>query len=61
MTLTVIDDGQGFEVPPRPGELALLGHFGLLGLHERAELAGANLEITSSPGQGTVVTIRREG
>ena len=55
--LTLIDDGCGFEVPESPGEFAPSGHFGLLGLHERAELIGANLEIHSSPGEGTRLTV----
>jgi len=55
--LTLTDDGCGFEVPESPGEFAPSGHYGLLGLHERAELIGANLEIHSSPGKGTRLII----
>lgn len=51
--LEVIDDGKGFLVPKSPAEFAPKGHYGLLGLNERAELIGARLEIESSPGQGT--------
>jgi two-component system sensor histidine kinase UhpB len=51
--LTIEDDGVGFEVPESPAEFAPGGHFGLLGMHERAELVGARLEIESAPGQGT--------
>lgn len=56
-TLTVLDDGCGFVIPQSPAEFAPKGHFGLLGLHERAELIGANLNIYSSPGQGTRVVV----
>ena len=49
----VVDDGRGFEVPDSPAEFAPSGHFGLLGLHERAELIGADLEIHSSHEGGT--------
>jgi len=56
VTLQVSDDGKGFEVPKSPAEFAPSGHFGLLGLHERAELIGADLEIRSSSGQGTRLT-----
>jgi signal transduction histidine kinase len=38
-------------------ELAPQGHFGLLGLHERAELIGGVLEIQSAPGKGTRIGI----
>jgi len=51
--LEIFDDGKGFEVPKTPAEFAPQGHFGLLGLYERAELIGAHLEIKSSTGKGT--------
>ena len=57
VTLQVSDDGIGFDVPKSPAEFAPSGHFGLLGLHERAELIGADLEIRSSTGQGTCLTV----
>ena len=57
VTLQVTDDGKGFEVPKSPAEFAPSGHFGFLGLHERAELIGAQLEIHSSPSQGSRVTV----
>jgi len=56
--LTIRDNGCGFRVPENPGEFAPAGHFGLLGLHERAELIGAQLSLESSPGNGTSVRIR---
>lgn len=57
VTLLVSDNGSGFDVPNSPAEFAPSGHFGLLGLHERAELIGADLEIRSSSGQGTCLTV----
>ena len=51
------DDGIGFHVPTNPSEFAAGGHFGLLGMNERADLIGARLEIHSSPGKGTHVRI----
>ncbi len=56
--LTISDNGCGFQVPASPAELAPAGHFGLLGLHERAELIGAHLDIQSSPGHGTLVIVQ---
>ena len=56
-TLTISDDGQGFVIPESPAEFAPSGHYGLLGLHERAELIGANLEIYSDAGHGTRLVI----
>jgi signal transduction histidine kinase len=57
VALEVSDNGQGFEVPRSPAEFAPSGHFGLLGLHERAELIGARLEIRSAPGKGTCIQV----
>ncbi len=51
--LEVSDNGSGFIVPKSPTELAPNGHFGLLGIHERADLIGARLEIESTLGKGT--------
>lgn len=57
LVVAVRDDGLGFAVPQRPGDLAELGHFGLMGMHERAELVGARLAIEASPGAGTSVRV----
>lgn len=57
LTLLVEDNGKGFEIPKSPAEFAPSGHFGLLGMYERAELIGAKLEILSSPGNGSRITI----
>lgn len=55
--LAITDDGRGFEVPESPAEFAPHGHFGLLGMHERADLIGASLEIESGPALGTSIQI----
>lgn len=54
----IMDDGSGFLVPNSPTEFAPNGHFGLLGVHERADLIGARLEIESALGKGTRLTVR---
>jgi signal transduction histidine kinase len=51
--LTIQDDGLGFNVPESPAEFAPNGHFGLLGINERAELINSRLEIRSKIGEGT--------
>jgi signal transduction histidine kinase len=58
VTLEVSDDGIGFAVPKIPTDFAPDGHFGLLGIRERAELIGARLEVESSPGRGTKLRVR---
>ncbi len=54
--LEISDNGKGFTPPRSPAEFAPAGHFGLLGMHERAELIGGKLSIMSSE-QGTVIRV----
>jgi signal transduction histidine kinase len=56
-TLSIHDDGRGFTVPDSPAVMADNGHFGLLGIQERAELMGARLLIESATGEGTTLTV----
>lgn len=55
--LTVKDNGCGFIVPESPAEMAATGHFGLLGIQERAELIRAQVMLKSTPGTGTILTV----
>lgn len=56
ITLVVGDDGRGFTPPEQPADLTRGGHFGLMGMRERAMLYGGRLNIASAPGQGATVT-----
>jgi signal transduction histidine kinase len=60
LTAAVEDDGVGFDP-----EAAGAGRLGLVGIRERAALAGGELDIESTPGAGTTVLarlpVRREG
>ena len=56
-TLTVQDDGIGFD----PTKTATVGHYGLFGMQERADLAGGSLSVDSRPGQGTTIRFAIEG
>src|SRR6185436_8585064 len=47
------DNGVGFDTSAPGPE----GHFGLSMMRERALVAGGTYEITSSPGQGTTVSV----
>ncbi len=51
--LVIQDDGIGFDAM----STVSAGHFGLMGLRERAELAGGKLNIISEKGQGTQVVL----
>ena len=55
LEITVQDDGQGFD--PASSELHT-GHYGLLGLRERAHLVGGSLSLSSTPGAGTTLRFR---
>lgn len=48
--IEVRDDGVGFDPQNLPS-----GHYGLLGMRERARLAGGRLDVTSKMGEGTTV------
>lgn len=48
---TVTDDGDGFETRD------ISVGFGLIGMRERAELVGGTLEVSSSPGAGSRITL----
>jgi signal transduction histidine kinase len=52
-TLTIQDDGMGFDMKSDVSS----GHFGLVGMHERAELAGGKLKIESEKGKGTKIVL----
>jgi PAS domain S-box-containing protein len=53
--LVVEDDGIGF---CESGFSNALGSLGLLGMKERAQFCGGDVQISSSPGNGTTVTVR---
>ncbi len=53
-TLIIQDDGIGFDVHSREPT----GHFGLVGMRERAELVGGRLTIESEKGKGTKVVLK---
>jgi signal transduction histidine kinase len=61
LRLRVRDDGCGFD----PGGLdgAMDGHFGLMGIRDRAKSMGGSLTLNSKPGHGTeiIVTVRLNG
>jgi signal transduction histidine kinase len=53
--LRVVDNGRGFE--ERDAFSAAGGHFGLLGMRERAQRLGGELRLASHPGEGTEVEV----
>lgn len=51
--LTIQDDGIGFDIKSKEP----VGHFGLIGMKERAEISGGNLKIESQKDKGTKVVL----
>jgi signal transduction histidine kinase/streptogramin lyase len=54
LQLTVKDDGAGFS---RENGNVRPGHYGLIGMKERAAQIGAQLSLASEPGRGTTVSV----
>ncbi len=53
--LRIVDNGRGFD---QQGVFSSLGgHFGLIGMRERAERLGGELRLASHPGEGTEVEV----
>jgi signal transduction histidine kinase len=53
VTVRIGDDGSGFDPAAVPAR-----RFGVVGMRERAEQLGGSLDVASTPGQGTLVTLR---
>jgi two-component system, NarL family, sensor histidine kinase UhpB len=56
-TLTVSDDGEGFDPDPSGAAVRRGRGLGLRGMAERARLAGGELDVRSARGGGTTVTL----
>jgi len=57
VTLSVSDDGRGFEFPPTLNHFASQGKLGLAGISARAQMIGGTHLIESKPGKGTLITV----
>jgi signal transduction histidine kinase len=56
LTLSIQDDGQGFEPPENPQDYTEAGHYGIVGMRERVLLLNGRLEISAAAGGGTRIT-----
>jgi len=56
-TVSIRDNGVGFESPEEITALSRSGKLGLVGMQERVRLLGGVLEIKSEPGKGTSVIV----
>jgi PAS domain S-box-containing protein len=57
LTMTIADNGKGFELPPSTTHLAESGKLGIIGMQERARLLGGTLDVHSELGAGTSVVV----
>lgn len=57
LTITIQDDGKGFEQSSAENVKSKPGGFGLLGIAERVRMLGGTHSIKSEPGKGTVINI----
>jgi len=55
--LVIEDNGIGFDPAEKPDPTANGHGMGLIGMQERADVLGADLEIDSQPGAGTTVFV----
>ena len=55
VVVTVEDDGKGFDVEETFRGAEERGHFGVVGMRERAEAAGGHIVVRSEPGKGSIV------
>ena len=55
VVVTVEDDGKGFDVDETFRGAEERGHFGVVGMRERAEAASGHLVVRSEPGKGSIV------
>jgi signal transduction histidine kinase/streptogramin lyase len=55
LCLRVKDDGEGFD--PSAALSILAGHYGILGMRERAERLGGKFDLESGPGAGTLLEV----
>jgi signal transduction histidine kinase/HAMP domain-containing protein len=58
LAMVIEDDGVGFDAAAVLTESDPIRHLGLDGMRERADLAGGNLWVESSPGAGTTIHVR---
>jgi PAS domain S-box-containing protein len=59
--ITVSDNGKGFVLAGKVGELAKQGKLGLVGMQERVQLIGGTISVESEPDKGTTIIVEAPG
>lgn len=57
VSVTIADDGRGFDPSARLDAAVEIGRLGLVGMSERVRLLGGLFRLTSAPGRGTTVRV----
>ena len=57
LNLEIRDNGQGFNLVQTLDSAIAVGHLGLLGMKQRAEMLGGNMNIKTGEGTGTTVSV----
>ena len=55
VVVTIEDDGEGFDADETMDSAEATGHFGMVGMRERAEGVGGTLVVRSEAGRGTII------
>ena len=55
VVVTIEDDGEGFDADLTMNSAEATGHFGMVGMRERAESVGGALVLRSEPGRGSII------
>jgi signal transduction histidine kinase len=58
VTLGIGDNGVGFALPTKLSDFTRNGHFGLMGITERAQLIGGRLFCEAAPGCGATIVVQ---
>ena len=59
--INVSDNGKGFVLASKIGELAKQGKLGLVGMQERVQLIGGTISVESEPNKGTRIIVEAPG
>lgn len=54
-SMTIADDGRGFDLAKAHAQAHRSGNIGLMSMRERAAMIGGDLEIRSAPGRGAMI------
>ncbi|MFC2010184.1 histidine kinase [Chloroflexota bacterium] len=57
LIVEIRDNGKGFDLSQTTDSAISIGHMGLLGMRQRAEILGGRIRIKTSEGSGTIITL----